>query len=157
MRTKENIVLACTLIIPLFYPFSLGAQVAPLLEEAITEAEVREFIQTYIDCYQARDLNRFLELFSKEGAENRMLPYADVREQYQKWFCDCLDFACQLAVSTVQTFGASAFVTGRYKITQTLKNGKKKIFHGRIQWDLIREAGSLKIRELNYGRSIEDD
>jgi hypothetical protein len=28
-----------------------------------------------------------------------------------------------------------------------------KIFQGNIQWDLVREDGSLKIREIDYGRN----
>jgi hypothetical protein len=126
--------------------------------DAIREEEVRQFIDKYIDRYKAMDLALFMELFSRKGVENRMLPYADIRATHQKTFAESNQFLCHVTIYSIQPRAQSAFVTGRYKMIQTLKKGNKmKIFQGNIQWDLVREDGSLKIREINYGRSRGDD
>lgn len=159
MRSKKVVVIS-VLIGILLFPLSLGAQMArlPGASDAITEQEVRQFIDTYIDRYKAMDIDLFMELYSRKGVENRMLPYADIRATHQKMFAGSNQFLYYHTIYSVQTHARSAFVTGRYTLVQTLKRGNRmRIFHGNIQWGLVKEEGSLKIREINFGRSRGDD
>ncbi|NWF92728.1 MAG: hypothetical protein HXY46_07410 [Syntrophaceae bacterium] len=136
-------------------PLSTGAQ-APLpsaTAQAVTADEVRQFMEEYKARYMKMDIDAFMALFSKEAAENRMLPYDDLREGYRKTFSNSTSIQYNLEIYNIQTYQKSAFVSGRYELIQFLKpNNKKKIFQGDIQWDLIREGGSLKIREISYVR-----
>ena len=159
MRSKQVVVIS-VLIGILLFPLSLGAQMAglPGAPDAIPEQEVRQFIDTYVDRYKAMDIDLFMELFSRKGVENRMLPYADIRTTYHKMFAASNQFLYYLTLYSVQTQARSAFVTGRYTLVQTLRRGNRmRIFHGNIQWGLVKEEGFLKIREINYGRSRGDD
>jgi hypothetical protein len=53
----------------------------------------------------------------------------------------------------IQPYTRSVFVSGRYEVVQSLKpKGQQNIFRGNIQWNLVREEGSLKIMEIDYGR-----
>ena len=144
----------------LMCPLHLLAQVPPPFETppAITEVEARTFLDQYIAQYMGRDINAFMVFFSKEAIENRMLTYADIRELYRRTFENSDSLQYHLEIYSVQINKEIANVTGRYEVTQTLKGKNiKKIFRGNIQWDLLRENGSLKIREINYGRDYRGD
>jgi len=147
-----------TIVIFLFlisiFPISTKAQapVPPEIPQAVTEEEVRRFMDEYTARYMRLDLDAFMDLFSKEAVENRMLPYADIREMYRKNFADSKSLQYNLNISSIQTHARSAFASGRYEIIQIPNKGRAVVYRGNIQFDLIRENGSLKIREINYGR-----
>lgn len=152
-----KIVLALLAVSFLMGPVVLRAQTpsAPAVAPVIPEAEVQEFINKYIDRFKAMDHEAFMSLFSKEAVENRMLPYADIYNLYSKTFRMTNQFIYQLKIDSIQTYTKSAFVSGHYQIIQTLKeNNEMKQFKGNIQWELIREDGSLKIVRLNYGNEM---
>jgi len=160
MRPKESIVIVsmlvgCLLFLPTLEAQTAGGSGTP---GAVTEEEVRQFIDTYIDRYKAMDLDPFMDLFSSKAVENGMLPRADIRGRYQKWFAASRRVSFDFTLYTLQTNVHRAFVTGRYKIVQIPKREKKmKISEGNIQWELVREDNSLKIRTLNYGWSGGND
>jgi len=135
-------------------PLSVKAQVPPPYEiqKAITMEEARQFIDEYSARFMKLELDPFMDLFSKRAVENRMLPYADIRRAYQKTIAGSRSIMYQLKIYTIQTSLQSALVRGRYEIVQAFKKGGETAFKGDIQWDLIRENGVLKIREVDYGR-----
>jgi len=139
----------------LIHPFSVKAQVPPSREirRAETMEEARQFIHEYTTRFMRLDLDPFMELFSKRAVENRMLPYDDIREAYRKTIEGSRSIVYSLDIDSIQMDARNVFVTGRYQITQAFRKGGKAVLKGDIQWDLIREDGSLKIREVNYGRS----
>ena len=142
------------------FPFAVRAQTAPSTATApvIPEAEVRQFIEQYIDRFKGMDLDALMALFSKEAVENRKWGYSDMREAYRKTFDTTKEFSYNLKIQTIQTYTRSALVTGRYEIIQTLKEVKDgsitKIYRGNIQWDLIRDDGILKVLRVNYGTGL---
>ena len=159
MRSKQ-VVMVSVLMVCLLFPLALGVEAAgpTTSPEAISEEEVRQFIDKYVDRYKAMDIDLFMDLFSKKGIENRALPYPDIRTTYQKMFAGTNQFLYYPTVYSVQTHAQSALVMGRYKLIQTLKrDNSMRIFHGNIQWTLVKEDGTLKIREMNYGRSQGND
>jgi hypothetical protein len=144
------------LLLIIMSPLSARAQ-APLpsaITEAVTAEEVRRFINEYLARYTKMDLDAFMAVFSKEAVENRMLPYVDMREAYGKTFANSNSVQYHLEIYSIQAYQKNAFVSGRYELIQSLKgSNKKKVFRGNIQLNLIREDGSLKIKEINYGRN----
>ena len=143
------------LFLVLLFPASAKAQalVPPKMDQPVTEDEVRRFMDDYKARLMRMEIDAFMDLFSKEAVENRMRPYADIREGYQRTFANSNAIAYQLEISSVQTYQKSAYVSGRYALNQSIKGSKKdRVFQGNIQWELIREEGSLKIKEMNYGR-----
>jgi len=150
-----KIPLIILLVLILIFPLSVIAQVSPTtaIPQAVTLEEVRQFINEYTKQFTKMDLDSYMALFSKEAVENRMLPYADIREAYRRIIKASHSMQYDVEIHSIQTYTRSAFVSGRYKIIQTFKEGGKgRVFKGSIQWDLIRENGLLKIREINYGR-----
>jgi hypothetical protein len=151
----KTVFLVSLLILILALPFSTKAQVPvrPEIPQAVTMEEVRQFMNEYKDRYMKMDLDSFMDLFSKEAVENRILPYADLREGYEETFANSDAIEYSMDIESIQTYATSAFVSGRYKLIQSLKGGYKGVvFQGNIQWNIIREDGSLKIKEINYGR-----
>jgi len=149
-------------IIALFlgWPPSLQAQVPPPFETppVITETEARRFIDEYVDQYIKMDIDAFMAFFSKGAIENRMLTYADIRELYRMTFDNSESLKYDLEVSTIQIYKEGAAVMGQYEVIQALKGSPhKKVYKGNIQWELIREDGVLKIKEINYGRDYRWD
>ncbi len=121
--------------------------------QAVTVEEVRQFLDEFNARYMKKDLEAFMDLFSKEAVENRMLPYADILDAYERDFATCDSIQYNSKIYAVQAYQKSAFVSGRYELIKFLKGKNKgRVFRGNVQWDLIRENGSLKIREMNYGR-----
>jgi len=156
LSRSKKIILILFMVFFSAFPSSLRAQVPPTYEgipPAITEGEVRTFLDEYMSRYMKKDINVFMSFFSKEAIENRLLLYGNIYEIYQKTFDNSDALQYHLEVYSIQIFRQSAYVSGRYKVIQTLKEkSRNKIFQGNIQWYLIRENGSLKIMEMNYGR-----
>ncbi len=159
MRSRQ-VILISVLMVGLWVPLSFGSEAAlsPKTPDAVSEEEVRQFIDTYVNRFKAMDIDLFMELFSRKALENRVLPYADIRPTYQRMFAGSSQFLYYPTIYSIQTRTQGAFVTGHYKMIQTLKqDNRMRIFHGSIQWDLVKEDGAMKIRELNYGRTRGND
>ena len=155
MRLKITAFFVYLILLVLVFSLSLYAQcpVTTKTPQAITEEEARKFLDEYIARYNRMDVDAFMALFSKEATENRMIPYADIYEVYRMHFFNSISLSHNLQIYFIQPYARSVFVSGRYEVVQSLKpKGQQNIFRGNIQWKLVREEGSLKIMEINYGR-----
>ena len=145
------------LLVMLTIPAAVGAQTPAQAQVpmagVIPEAEIRQAIDEYVDRFKAMDLDLFMEVFSKQAIENRMLPYADMLEAYDRIFKNTNQILYFLNILGIQSYTNSAFVNGYYEIIQTTKpDNEFKVYKGNIQWELVREEGGLKILRLNHGR-----
>jgi hypothetical protein len=155
-KTAWICLLAMMLVIPITVkaqtPTQTPAQAQVPVAEVIPEAEIRQAIDQYIDRFKAMDLDLFMTVFSKQAVENRMFPYADMREAYGRTFKNSNQILYFLNILGIQSYTNSAFVNGYYEIIQTTKpDNEFKIYKGNIQWELVREEGGLKILRLNHG------
>jgi hypothetical protein len=156
----QNIIFLFFIYFILIYPLSARAQVPTPSEipRTVTMEEVRQFIDEYKARFMKMGLDAFMELFSKEAVENQVIPYSDIREAYRNTIAHSKSIIYNLKIYSIQTYTQSALVLGRYEIIQTLKKGgKERVFRGDIQWHIVRENSSLRIREINYGRDRRDD
>jgi len=154
MRLLKIIFILFLFFISIF-PLSTKAQVPPTPEvpKAVSVEEVRQFIDEYKGHFVKMEVDAFMALFSRDATENRMLPYADIREAYRRTIAHSKSIIYNLKIYSIQTYTRSSLVRGQYEIIQSLKKGgKERVFKGDIQWEIILENGSLKIREVNYGR-----
>ncbi len=145
------LILLLWLVLILPVNFEAGGSSLPSLPEGMREMEVRQFVENYVKQFGGMNLEHYMDLFSKAAVENRALPYPDIRKAYQKTIQGSHSLSMHVKLHTVQADGEKGFASGRYQITQVLKNGRVRIFQGNIQWWLIREEGVLKVREINYG------
>ena len=147
----------CLLVLTLVIPVTVRAQTqAPApAAEVIPEAEIRQTIDQYVDRFKAMDLDLFMKVFSKRAIQNRMYPYADMVEAYDRMFKNTNQFLYFLNILGIQSYTNSAFVNGYYEIIQTTKpDNEFKVYKGNIQWELVREEGGLKILRLNHGTEM---
>ncbi len=135
----------------------LSARTEAPAPQGMTTEEVRQFMDEYKTRMVKMDLDGLMDLFSIEAVENRVRPYGDMREAYQRTFANSQSLRYELEIYSVETHEKSALVRGRYELTQFLSGKKKqsRVFRGDIQWGLIREDHSLKIKEINYGRDLK--
>ena len=147
----------CLWVLMVVIPLAAQAQTpAPApVAEVIPEAEIRQVIDQYVDRFKAMDLDRFMEVFSKRAIQNRMYPYADMREGYDRMFKNTNQFLYFLNILGIQSYTNSAFVNGYFEIIRTTKpDNEFKVYKGNIQWELVREEGGLKILRLNHGTEM---
>ncbi len=138
----------------------LRAQVPPPFEAppVITEMEARRFIDEYVNQYMKMDIDAFMAFFSKGAIENRMLTYPDIHEIYRGTFDNSDSLKYHLDVFAIRVHKEGAAVEGRYEVIQAIKGSPfKEVHKGNIQWELIREDGVLRIKEINYGRDYKWD
>jgi len=150
----------CLLVLMWVIPLTVRAQTpAPApMAEVIPETEIRQAIDQYVDRFKAMDLDLFMEGYSKQAVENRELPYADIREAYDRIFKDTNQFLFYLDILGIQSYTNSAFVSGYCEITQTTKSkNEMKLYRGNVQWELVREEGGLKILRLNHGKLLVEE
>jgi hypothetical protein len=156
-RSMEIKRISVALLLTLFFIGSppLRAQVPPSFETppVITETEARRFIDEYVHQYMKMDIDAFMAFFSKSAIENRMLTYPDIREIYRGTFDNSDSLKYRLDVFGIRIYKEGAAVEGRYEVIQAIKGSPFKAVHkGNIQWEIIREDGVLRIKEINYGR-----
>jgi len=147
----------CLLVLTLVIPVTVRAQTqAPApAAEVIPEAEIRQTIDQYVDRFKAMDLDLFMKVFSKRAIQNRMYPYADMVEAYDRMFKNTNQFLYFLNILGIQSYTNSAFVNGYFEIIRTTKpDNEFKVYKGNIQWELVREEGGLKILRLNHGTEM---
>lgn len=154
MRFKIAVFLLSLLLVSTFFRTSL-AQV-PIFSEtyqAVTEKEVRQFIDEYLTRFTGMELDPLMALFSKDAIENRVLPYGDIKEAYRKVIATSESISCKFKIYSIKTYKQRASVSGHYEAVQFFTNNEfVKIFEGDIQWVLLREDGVLRIKEVNYGK-----
>jgi len=153
MKYHNTVFAGSLILIFLFISSTAMAQVSPdrAIPAAVTEEEARLFVKEYTKRFTQMDLEPFMALFSERAVENRALPYSDIRWAYQQTIQRTHSIQYEYKILTIQTYSDRAFVSGRYRLTQTFKGGRVRTFQGNIQWALIREGDVLKIREINYG------
>lgn len=146
---SRALILMISFIIILLSPIFAKVSASP----AITPEEARLFIEEYVNRFMRLDLKSLMELFSRNAVENRVLPYADIEEAYRRTIERTQALHYKIHLYSIDPLNDEAFVRGRYQIIQFLKRKSREIrFGGEIQFRLIREGNSLKIREVNYGR-----
>ncbi|MGZ3614075.1 MAG: hypothetical protein ACXU9X_09300 [Thermodesulfobacteriota bacterium] len=124
----------------------------PKIPKVIPEEEVQKFMVEYRDRFMKLKLGPYMDLFLKEAVENRMFPYAEIQEAFRKTIVSSKSIVYKLKIYSIHTYRDGAAVTGHYEIFQSSRKLGKRHLEGDIQWDLVLENGSLKIREINYGR-----
>jgi hypothetical protein len=156
----KTILLILVILVFLGWPSYPGAQVPPPFESppAVTEGEAQRFIDEYVDQYVKMNIDAFMTLYSRGAIENRMLTYADIRELYRMTLDNSESLKYDLKISAIHTYKEGTAVVGYYEVIQALKGSPyKKVYKGDIQWELVRENGTLRIMEINYGRDYRWD
>lgn len=114
------------------------------------EEEVRRFFDSYVERYTLMDINGFLTFFSSRAIQNRTDDIREIRRVYTEFFGQSQSLVYQLKNPAIKIFPDSVQVKAFYEVKQKLKTGATRLWKGRIEWDLVREEGALKISSLEY-------
>ena len=114
------------------------------------EEEVIEFLTRYVNQYVGKDVERFLSFFSPQVVQNQRFDYNAIKNMYTKFFEESQKLKYRVKPETIEISPSEAKVRGTYRIEQETKSGQNKMWAGNIEWTLIREQGTLKVRTLQY-------
>ena len=114
------------------------------------EEEVKRFFDSYVERYTLMDINGFLMFFSSRVIQNKTDDIDEIRKTYTQFFDQSQSLVYQLKNSAIKIFPDSVQVKAFYEVKQKLKTGATRLWKGRIEWDLVREEGALKISNLEY-------
>ncbi|MFX0201468.1 MAG: hypothetical protein ACFFCW_35575 [Candidatus Hodarchaeota archaeon] len=116
-----------------------------------TEEEVKQFFGDYIERYTQKDIDGFLFLFSSQAVQNQRDGFDKIKKIYSDFFEKSKQLRYRIEDPRIEIYQNTVEVTGRYKLIQKGKEGKKeRVWKGKIRWILVRENGALKIRYLDY-------
>jgi curved DNA-binding protein CbpA len=116
----------------------------------ITEEEVKDFMQRYIDTYKRNEFDRFMSFFSRSAVENNRLNYAAIQNVYKETFSNKI-IHYKLQDMKIRIAGPGALVSGIYDLNFFLSEENRSVsYSGKIYWKLIKENNSLKIISMNY-------
>jgi curved DNA-binding protein CbpA len=142
---------------PLPEPVTVSAQrsddptTGRLADNGMTgEEEVKRFFDSYVERYTLMDLNGFLTFFSSLAIQNRTDDINEIRRVYTQFFNQSQSLVYQLKNPAIKIFPDSVQVKAFYEVKQKLKTGATRLWKGRIEWDLVREEGALKISSIEY-------
>ncbi|MBP1712118.1 MAG: Chaperone protein dnaJ [Deltaproteobacteria bacterium] len=117
------------------------------------EEEVMEFLTRYANQYVGRNLEGFLSLFSPQAVQNQRFDYKAIKNMYAKFFEESQRLKYRIKPETIDLSPSEAKVRGTYQIEQETKGGQLKEWKGNIQWTLVKEQGTLKVRVIQYQHS----
>jgi hypothetical protein len=116
----------------------------------ITEKEVKDFMQRYIDTYKRNEFDRFMSFFSRSAVENNRLNYTAIQNVYKETFSNKI-IHYKLQDMKIRIAGPGALVSGIYDLNFLLSEENRSVsYSGKIYWKLIKENNSLKIISMNY-------
>lgn len=120
----------------------------PLLAQ---EEEVKQFFVDYLDRYEQKDLQGFMNLFSQKAIQNQKDGFDEIRKIYKNFFDQSQRLHYRMEEVKIEIYQNRAEVKARFQVDQQLKKREvEKIWKGNIQWVLVKEDGVLKIVALNY-------
>jgi hypothetical protein len=114
------------------------------------EEEVKRFFHSYVERYTLMDINGLLMFFSSRAIQNKTDDIDEIRKTYTQFFDQSQSLVYQLKNPAIKIFPDSVQVKAFYEVKQKLKTGATRLWKGRIEWDLVREEGALKISSLEY-------
>ncbi|NIQ37670.1 MAG: hypothetical protein GTN81_03665, partial [Proteobacteria bacterium] len=118
---------------------------------AATEEEVNRFFVSYVERYNRKDLEGFLELFSPRVVQNGTDNLHKIRKIYTDFFGQSELLNYHLEDTRIQIYQNAVKASANYRVEQIPRKGKKRrVWAGDVSWILVREDDTLKIVSLDY-------
>ena len=134
---------------------NLSAQTSSLRPLVATEQEVRGFFAQYIDRYNKRDIEEFLDLFALKAKQNQRDGLPEIREIYASLFNRSQSLELVVENMKIEVYQNAVEVKARYAVNQVLKEGGgKRVWKGDARWVLGRDEEKLQILSVDYEYSV---
>lgn len=126
-------------------------RIVSLPPPAFAEDEVRQFLSSYVDRYNRKDLDGLLSLFSSKAVQNQKDGLGGIRKIYANSFGQSQELQYRVDGMSIEIYRNWAEVKARFSLNQSLKKTREeKTSEGSIRWVLVQEDGNLKILSLDY-------
>ncbi len=113
--------------------------------------QARAFVDHYEASYRDGDLERFVALFTPDGADNKTRGEAALRKTYSRIFGNTATRRLDIVIADIRrTADNQLTVDGRFSVTLGYRNGRRYEHEGPIQLWLIEQGGALKAARLAY-------
>ena len=122
--------------------------VAP--DSPLTPSEATTVIDEFRTAYEARDVDRLLQLFSADASQNGVRGVDAIGSTYRESLPTLNDVRYTMASFSVEPHGPRADVRGPFTITYRTASGASGEIRGHVEWELERREGRTSIVSLNY-------
>ncbi len=115
------------------------------------EAEVKKFLDRYIDRYNRKDIDGFISFFSPKAVQNQKEDIEKIRKVYATFFQHNEELRYKVSNVKVEPHKDGLQVMADYELEGVLKKGKeRRVWKGQVRWVLMKEEGGLKVLSLDY-------
>ncbi|WLE98662.1 MAG: hypothetical protein QTN59_07435 [Candidatus Electrothrix communis] len=109
------------------------------------------FIKSYTAAYMSKDIQQFALFFTEDSLENDK-PFKKMHAKYKQLFnaTQSIDYRIDLLGTDIQDEGATATLTGRFRVQLIFSPYNVKSNSGTITFYLIKIKNSYRIKVLSY-------
>ncbi len=152
MRASKEFLEMVSQEIPRGTSFEVHKEVSEEVQKGNPQKEeVKQFIEDYIDRYEQKDIQGFMNLFSLKAIQNQREGFEAIRKIYKNFFEQSQKLHYRMEEVKINMDPHRVEVRARFHVDQRLKKGEvEKIWKGNIHWVLVKEDGVFKIVALNY-------
>jgi ketosteroid isomerase-like protein len=122
----------------------------PAAGTPVTPGEATAVIDQFRSAYEARDVERLVQLFSTDASQNGVQGIDAIRSSYRDSLPALNDVHYELSTFSIEPRGERADVRGPFVITYRTSNGASGEIRGHAEWELERREGRASIVALNY-------
>jgi len=116
-----------------------------------TEQEIRQFLNSYVNSYNAKSIEGFMEFFSPRAIQNQRDDFDKIRKSYETFFDQMETVQYRITIDKIEPQQNSVEVRGQYRLEGLVSKGRKKEnWKGQVRWVLVKEDGVSKILTLDY-------
>jgi ketosteroid isomerase-like protein len=123
---------------------------APAAGTPVTPGEATAVIDQFRSAYEARDVERLVQLFSSDASQNGVQGIDAIRSSYRESLPALNDVHYTLSTFSIEPRGERADVRGPFVITYRTSSGASGEIRGHAEWELERREGRASIVALNY-------
>jgi general secretion pathway protein A len=123
---------------------------APAIEGAPSAAEAAVLIDEFRTAYEARDIDRILELFAPDASENGVQGIEAIASSYRARLPELSEVRYTMPRFSVAAQGTRTDVRAPIVISFRKSSGASGEIRGEAEWKLERRAGRTRIVALDY-------
>jgi len=131
-------------------PAEGAEQPAAVASDAVSSAEAAALIDEFRAAYEARDVERLVQLFAPDASENGLRGVEAIASSYRDRLPRFTEVRYAMPRFSIEAQGPRVDVRGPFVISYRETAGTTGEIRGQVEWALERRAGRARIVALNY-------
>ena len=119
-------------------------------ENMLSTEEAANVVEEFRTAYEARNVDRLVELFAPDAAENGTRGVEAIAQGYRRMFTAIDELSYTLESLAIAPRGATAEVRGPFIIRYRETGGERHEVRGQAEWEVRRREGRPLITALTY-------